>query len=124
MNTTIEGMTETPPKTKRKPPLSIRVPLDKEEAFWAAYAASGYSTVNAFVVDSVLRKNRRFPAKTRDTAAEITALQHLTDALNAFDPLTISDPLIAEQLADLLTRHLEHNAERTIALLRDAGWKP
>ena len=117
-------MTHETPKRKRKAPLSIRVPLDKEKAFWAAYAASGYSSVNAFVVDSVLRKNRRFPAKAKDAAAEITALQHQTDALKAFDPVTITDPLVAERLADLLERHLEHNSQRTVALLRDARWRP
>ena len=121
MNTTTKDMTETTDTTKRPSPISYR-PLDEAELRRQA-AVRGLS-VNAYINHKVFGKKPRLPVNVKNTAAEITALQHLTDALRAFDPLTISDPLIAEQLADLLERCLEHNSRRTIALLRDAGWRP
>lgn len=114
-------MTDTEKTPRRRAPISYR-PSDEDELRRQA-AARGMS-INAYIDHRVFGKRPRLPAKQKDAANHITALQNQTDELKKFGPSAISDPGTAERLSRLLEENLALNSRLVTAILRNAGWRP
>lgn len=104
----MDAMTDTKAKTKRRPPIAYRVPVDLEDEFDQRVKRSGLST-NAFLTQSwlgkpLLRQVRRPPIEKKLLAKMLYQLTQLADGVRALllNPECENTNVLLEEIRDEL----------------------